>query len=58
MTADPTDADHDCRPYLGGSTETCEYESSSEDTLTIGVFGWADEASTYQIKVTWENADR
>ena len=49
----PTASSYDCRPYKARSEENCTHPSAAGDTLEIGVHGWANEVSNYEIKVTW-----
>jgi hypothetical protein len=38
----PTSSDYDCRPYTGGSDETCQLTSFSNTQVYISVQGYAD----------------
>ena len=37
----PTTASYDCRPYLGGNTETCTFNSPTAGTYYVGAYAYA-----------------
>lgn len=49
----PTASVYDCRPYKGGSAESCE--ASGEGAYYVGVYGYAT-SSTFTVKITWTGA--
>jgi hypothetical protein len=46
--AEPTLDDWDCRPYMGGSDETCDVNLSGNDTIFVMVHGY-DPSSTFEL---------
>jgi hypothetical protein len=49
----PTLASYECRPYKGGSAETCKHASATAATLQIMVNGYAA-SSHFELAVSWD----
>jgi hypothetical protein len=48
----PTTAAYDCRPYQGGSNETCTVTLTAPAVVYISVFGYASGASAFKLAIT------
>ncbi|WP_020407019.1 M20/M25/M40 family metallo-hydrolase [Hahella ganghwensis] len=52
--AAPTTTYYDCRPYLNGSSETCELKvPTGEDEVYVMVRGYSWSSSSYELEVTY-----
>jgi hypothetical protein len=47
--AKPTTSEYDCRPYLSGSSESCEVDLPAATKIFVMVRGWAD-SSSYRLE--------
>lgn len=52
----PTMTAYDCRPYQGGSNETCTVTLSAPGVVYISVFGYAAGANPFSLKIVGETA--
>jgi len=49
--AQPTTSDYDCRPYVGGSTETCTV--AGPGPIYVSVRGYSTATSTFDLTITY-----
>jgi hypothetical protein len=50
--SEPSHAEFACRPYLGGSAESCNLTATEDTTLYVGVAGYAD-TSDFEVEVNY-----
>jgi len=52
MGSQPTLQAYDCRPYEGGSNETCTVTLTAPGVVYVSVFGYAAGANAFELRIT------
>ncbi len=52
----PTATQYDCRPYAGGSNESCTVTLASPGVVYVSVIGYAAGANAFELRITAEGA--